>query len=119
MPGEYVYLTLLSIARHSSSFFQAHLYLIAWYLQDSNKASTTITLLIQRCKGFSNALMIIPSQSSAIVNGPYSQMQSLDEFNKVLFIINRVGIAAHLLSAKYLLEVYKDYSACVHRLSLI
>ena len=61
MLREYIYLILLGIAYHFSSFFQAYLYLIAWYLQNFNKASTTITLLIQRCKGFSNILIIILS----------------------------------------------------------
>jgi hypothetical protein len=74
MPGEYVYFILPGIACYFSSFFQAHLYLIIWYLQDFNKANTTITLLIQRCKGFSNILMIMLSQSSVIINGLYSQI---------------------------------------------
>ena len=46
-------------------------------------------------------------------------MQSLDKFNKVLFIISRVRIAAYLLLAKYLLEAYKDRSARIRRLLLV
>ena len=63
--------------------------------------------------------MIIPSQLSAIVNSPYSQMQSLDKFNKVLFVVSRVRIAAYLLLAKHLLKAHKDRSARVRRLSLV
>jgi hypothetical protein len=116
---EYIYLILLGIAYYSNSFFQAYLYSIVWYSQDFNKASTTITLLIQRCKGFSNTLIIIPSQSSAIVNGPYSQIQSLNKFNKVFLITSKIGIAAYLFLAKYLLKIYKNCSTYIHRLSLI
>ena len=63
--------------------------------------------------------MIMPSQSSAIVDGPYGQMQSLDKFDKVLFVASGVRIAAHLLSAKHLLEAHEDRSARVRRLSLV
>ena len=59
------------------------------------------------------------SQLSVIVDGLYSQMQSLDEFNKVLFIISRVGIAAYLLLVKHLLKAYKDCSAHIRRLLLV
>jgi len=46
-------------------------------------------------------------------------MQSLDKFNKVLFIISRVRITTYLLLAKHLLEAYKDRSAHIHRLLLV
>ena len=46
-------------------------------------------------------------------------MQSLDKFNKVLFITSRVRIAAYLLLAKHLLKAYKDYSAHIRRLLLV
>ena len=46
-------------------------------------------------------------------------MQSLDKFNKVLFVISKVRIAAYLLLAKHLLKAYKDYSARVRRLLLV
>ena len=61
----------------------------------------------------------MPSQLSAIVNGPYHQMQSLDKFNKVLFIVSGVKIATYLLLAKHLLKTYKDYSAYIRRLLLV
>ena len=63
--------------------------------------------------------MIMPSQLSVIVDGPYSQMQSLDKFDKVFFVASGVRIAAYLLLAKYLLKAYKDRSAHVHRLLLV
>ena len=46
-------------------------------------------------------------------------MQSLDKFNKVLFIISGVKIAIYLLLVKYLLKAYKDYSAYIRRLLLV
>ena len=46
-------------------------------------------------------------------------MQSLDEFNKVLFIISGVRITTYLLLAKHLLKAYKDYSAYIYRLLLV
>ena len=43
----------------------------------------------------------------------------MDEFDKVLFIASRVGIAAYLFLAKYLFKAYKDCSVYVYKLLLV
>ncbi|OCL03054.1 hypothetical protein AOQ84DRAFT_303531, partial [Glonium stellatum] len=79
----------------------------------------SIVLLIQQCKGFSNTLTTAQGRSSAIVDGPYGGTQTLDRFDKVLFIASGIGITAHLLSIKYLLQAHDDQSARVRRLTLV
>ena len=113
-PGQYIYLTHPSISLHQASFLQAHPYIIAW------EEDTTITVLIQRDKGFTEALFTSPSlASSIIVDGPYGHSQPLDEYDKVLFIASGIGIAAHLLQIKHLLDAHNNKSARVRRVTLV
>ncbi|KAF2194711.1 hypothetical protein K469DRAFT_706201 [Zopfia rhizophila CBS 207.26] len=114
-PGQYVYLTLPGITRHRAGFIQSHPYVIAW------ADGSDITLLIQRCDGFSDTLFTtnLQKQPSVIVDGPYGQIQPLDAYDKVLFIASGIGIAAHLLSIRHLLEAHQKQSARVRRLSLV
>lgn len=119
LPGQYVYITLPGVARLHGGFLQAHPYSIAWSFKVPDDTSTSIVLLIQQCKGFSNTLTISQSKSSAIVDGPYGGTQTLDGFDKVLFIASGVGITAHLLSIRYLLQAHDDQSARVRRVTLV
>ena len=54
-----------------------------------------------------------------IVDGLYKETQTLDRFNKVLFIVSGIGITAYLLSIKYLLQAYNDQSAYICRVTLV
>ncbi|KAF2257699.1 hypothetical protein CC78DRAFT_622409 [Lojkania enalia] len=113
-PGQYVYLTFPDIDRHRVGFFQAHPYAIAWV------DGSDITLLIQQYDGFSNSLFhSLHCHSSVIVDGPYGHSQSLNEYDKVLFMASGIGIAAHLLSIKSLLEAHENRTARARRLTLV
>ena len=116
-PGQYVYVTVPS--RHRGGI-QAHPYLIAWSLEDSNKTSTDISLLIECRDGFSRQLRLSTEHpSSLILDGPYGKTIDLDRFDKVLMIASGVGIAAHLLAIRHLLKAHDSRKARVRRLTLV
>ena len=113
-PGQYIYLTLPGIGRHRAGFVQSHPYVIAWV------DGSDITLLIQRNDGFSDSLFTSPNpRSSLVVDGPYGHNQPLDGYDKVLFVASGIGIAAHLLPIKHLLEAHENQSARVRRLTIV
>jgi len=115
-PGQYAYVTVPSIAKRRAAFIQTHPYVIAWV----DKANSEITLLIQRNKGFSSDFLDCShTDPSVIVDGPYGHARSLDSYDTVLFLCSGIGIAAHLLSIKHLLEAHENKSARVRRLSLV
>lgn len=114
--GQYIYLTLPTEARHRLGLFQSHPYLIAWV----DESRREITLLIQKSDGFSNAAFSVQKpESSALVDGPYGHSLSLDGYDKVLFVASGVGISAHLLAMKHLLEAHHTQSARIRRLTLV
>ena len=119
MPGQYVYVTLPEATRHGLGRLQAHPYMIAWAESDEHGADKTVVLLVERRRGFSSDILASDRPLKAIVDGPYGGGQSLDRFDKVLFIANGVGIAAHLLSVRHLLEAHEAKTARVRRISLI
>ncbi|KAF2727578.1 hypothetical protein EJ04DRAFT_594415 [Polyplosphaeria fusca] len=113
-PGQYVYLSLPSISRHRAGFLQSHPYTVAW------SDDATVTLLIQRAAGFSNTIFeTSKQQSSVIVDGPYGKEPPIQDFDKVLYIASGIGIAAHLLSIRQLLQDHENQSARVRRLTLL
>jgi predicted ferric reductase len=114
--GQYIYLTLPTEARHRLGLFQSHPYLIAW----ADESRQEIILLIQKSDGFSNAVFSARNpESSALVDGPYGHSLSLDGYDKVLFIASGIGISAHLLAMKHLLEAHRTQSARIRRLTLV
>jgi predicted ferric reductase len=114
-PGEYVYLTMPRLSRRNGGFAQAHPYIIAW------TEGADVTLLIERRSGFSNSLFTTPNVASAavILDGPYGHAQIFSEYDKVLFIASGIGISAHLLAIRELLEAHENQSARVRRITLI
>jgi predicted ferric reductase len=113
-PGQYVYLTLPNISRHHGGFLQAHPYVIAW-LEGSD-----ISLIVQRRSGFSDDIFRATHRhTSIIVDGPYGQPQQFMYYDKVLFIASGIGIAAHLLAIRDLLEAHENRSARVRRITLL
>ncbi|PVH90463.1 hypothetical protein DM02DRAFT_665049 [Periconia macrospinosa] len=113
-PGQYVYLTFPSLARNRAGFIQTHPYVVAWV------DGSDITVLIQRLKGFSDALFASKgSRYRTVVDGPYGSYQSVENYDKVLFMASGIGIAAHLLAIKHLLASHNDCKARVRRITLV
>jgi predicted ferric reductase len=114
LPGQYLYLTFPEVARGDAGFIQTHPFVIAW------AEGPEITLLIQRRKGVSNTIYEQAlTRSSVIVDGPYGSHTSLYTYDKVLFMCSGIGIAAHLLAVRHLLEAHENQSARVRRLTLV
>lgn len=53
-----------------------------------------------------------------LVDGPYGHVQNFDGYEKVLFVANGIGVAAHFLSIKALIEAEITKATCVRRISL-
>ncbi|KAF2028956.1 hypothetical protein EK21DRAFT_90173 [Setomelanomma holmii] len=113
--GQFLYLTIPGLSRHHAGFAQAHPYAIAW------AENSEVTMFIQRRNGFSNDLFNVPNigASAIIADGPYGSPQQLHTYDKVLFIASGIGIAAHLVAIKRLLEAHEDRSAQARRVTLI
>lgn len=114
-PGQYVYVTLPS--RHRGGI-QAHPYLIVWSEEDSSGRSTSISLLIECRSGFSRQLLHKEHPRSALLDGPYGATVDLDNFDKVVLIASGIGIAAHVLMLRHLINAHNIKTARVRRLSL-
>ena len=113
-PGQYIYITLPGIARHRAGFVQAHPYMVAW------EEGSDITILLQRCRGFSHTLFSSTvTKSLLIVDGPYGQSHTFDDYDKVLCIASGIGITAHLLTIKHLLTAHNKKVSRVRRVSLL
>ncbi|KAK7179080.1 ferric reductase like transmembrane component [Paraphaeosphaeria sporulosa] len=113
-PGQYIYITLPRLSLHTLGLIQSHPYVIAWI------DGQDITILVERNKGFSNAIFALPTATthSAMVDGPYGRVQSLGQYDKVLLLASGIGVAAHVLHIRHLLEAHKDKSVRVRRVAL-
>jgi NAD(P)H-flavin reductase len=114
-PGQHFYITIPRVSRHTGGFAQAHPYMIAW------SEAANITIFVQRRNGFSNDIFTSPNLASAsiVVDGPYGHPQPLESYDKVLFMASGIGIVAHLLAIKGLLEAHENQSARVRRITLL
>ncbi|KAK3216140.1 hypothetical protein GRF29_8g2246898 [Pseudopithomyces chartarum] len=113
-PGQYIYVTLPRLSFHTLGLVQSHPYVITW------NDGQHITILVERCKGFSNAIFALSDAitHSAIIDGPYGRVQSLGQYDKVLLLASGIGVAAHLLHIRQLLEAHEDKSVRVRRVAL-
>jgi hypothetical protein len=114
-PGQYLYITVPRVSRHRGGFAQAHPYMVAW------SEGPSITIFVQRLNGFSNDIFTSPNlaSKSIVVDGPYGHPQSLESYDKVLFIASGIGIVPHLLAIKGLLQAHENQSARVRRITLL
>lgn len=87
--------------------------MVAW----SN--GSEIVLLIERRRSFSYAINLQRSISHIYLDGPYGTQLPLNNYDKVLFLALGVGIAAHLMSIKHLIEAHNGKRARARRISLV
>jgi len=112
-PGHYVYLTFPALAGRPFSLFQAHPYVVAW------REGSECTFLIQRESGLSSDIFNMARPGlRALIDGPYGQAQSFEGYEKVLFVASGIGVAAHFLSIRALIEAELTKTTCVRRISL-
>ncbi|KAF2650671.1 hypothetical protein K491DRAFT_720533 [Lophiostoma macrostomum CBS 122681] len=117
--GHFIYLSLPRLRSFGLGLFESHPFMIAW--SQENKESTTIVLLVQCRRGFTRKLRLADGANYAVVDGPYGshRLRSLSCYDKVLFMADGIGIAAHLLPIRHLLLAHDEQTARVRRLSLV
>ncbi|KAH7033980.1 hypothetical protein B0J12DRAFT_766323 [Macrophomina phaseolina] len=117
-PGQYVYITIPGVDHRRLGFLQAHPYIISWAANDGQKGY--ITIILEGAHGFSQG--IIDSRKDNVqvmLDGPYGKQASLHAFDKVLFVACGIGVTAHLLQIRQLLEAHNQSTARVRRITLI
>ncbi|WPH01233.1 Hypothetical protein R9X50_00407000 [Acrodontium crateriforme] len=117
--GQYAYITIPSIPRAAFATLQSHPYLLAWASEEPSHLSKEVTFIVEGRNGFSDRLRQCTEPRSVIVDGPYDQNIELDNFDKVLFVANDVGIVAHLLAIRHLLHGHDDKTVRARRISLL
>lgn len=115
--GQYIFIATPSIPHSITGSFQAHPYMIAW--EHSDGSCQILTLLIAHCAGFSRMIPLCKSGTRMRLDGPYGGTKALQHFDKVLFIASGIGIAAHLLAIRHLVQAHNDKTSRVRRLSLL
>lgn len=79
-----------------------------------------MTVIIEGADGFSQRLIESRRDNVRIIlDGPYGQQTSLYAFDKVLFLACGIGVTAHLLQIRQLLEAHNQSTARVRRITLI
>lgn len=115
--GQYIYITIPSIPHSVVGRLQAHPYMVAWESRDGS--GQTLTLIVAHRAGFSNMIKLCKNDTSMRVDGPYGGSKDLGHFDKVFFVASGVGLAAHLLAIRHLLQAHNDKTSRVRRLSLL
>ena len=97
--------------------FQAHPYLVAW--EEKEDSSQILTLLVAPRAGFSRTVRFCEVGTRIRVDGPYGGVEALEQFDKVFFVASGIGLAAHLLALRYMIQTHNDKTSRVRRLSLL
>jgi hypothetical protein len=94
---------------------ESHPFMIAWVSDNENGHATTIMLLVQRYKWFTCRLQIVKTDTSALMDGPYGDLEAklFTNYDKVLLMSNGIGIAAYLYTARCLLLAHDWQTARV------
>lgn len=115
--GQYIFIAIPSIPHTMIGRLQAHPYMIAWEQKDDS--SQILTLLIAHRAGLSRMIKLCKNDTRIRVDGPYGGTESLEQFDKVLFVASGIGVAAHLLTIRHLVQTHNDKTSRVRRLSLL
>lgn len=115
--GQYIFITVPTIPYNVIGRLQAHPYMIAWEEKDDSRQ--ILTLLVTPRAGFSRTVKLCESDTRIRVDGPYGGARSLQRFDKVFFIASGIGVAAHLLAIRHLIQTHNDKTSRVRRLTLL
>lgn len=128
-PGQHVSITAPTLP-DPFGWIQGHPYSVAWFEgweSESEKLENgtarnrkpEITIFVEARKGFSRALTNAPSNFQVLLNGPYGGLDDLTVYDKIQFVSESIGIAAHLNAIKILLKAHDKMTARVRRIDLI
>jgi predicted ferric reductase len=115
--GQYIFITVPTIPHAVVGRIQAHPYMIAW--EEKDNSNQILTLLVAPRAGFSRMVKLCESDTRIRVDGPYGGTRSLEQFDKVFFIASGIGVAAHLLAIRHLIQTHNNKTSRVRRLSLL
>ncbi|EEH20070.2 hypothetical protein PABG_02329 [Paracoccidioides brasiliensis Pb03] len=137
-PGQHLYLYMPSVG-----FWMSHPFTAAWSdaEEDLNEEkglarsrqdiqsmpkTTTISLIVRRRTGFTNALFERASANrdgrislNAYVEGPYGVDHSLDSYGTVLLFAAGVGITHHVAFVRYLVTGFANGTVAARRITLV
>lgn len=108
--GQYIYLTVPGLARRTYGLLQSHPYFVVESDGDS------ISMMIESRQGFSRDLRSLDGYH-VWVDGPYGGL-CFKDFEKVVFIASGIGVSAHILAIRRLLQRQQDRKAVVRRIVL-
>ncbi|KAK6432440.1 hypothetical protein LTR95_011388 [Oleoguttula sp. CCFEE 5521] len=118
-PGQYLNITMPSIPNNLLGYTQSHSYLVAWTESSPGDKEQVASMLVECRDGFSSRLRLSKPTAHVLFDGPYGHPLQLGVFDKVLFIASGIGIAAHLMAIRELLQAGSDLTARVRRIDLI
>ncbi|KAI0165311.1 hypothetical protein GGR52DRAFT_585349 [Hypoxylon sp. FL1284] len=115
--GQYIYLSLWGLSGLSA--LESHPFQICLDHADDN-AQQVIVLLVQPRQGFTRRLLASTSARdyAALIEGPYGQPLSLDQYGTVLLFATGIGIAGQLPYVRELLDLYLQCRVKTRRIAL-
>lgn len=115
--GQHIFIAVPTVPHIVVGRLQAHPYLVAW--EEKDDSSQILTLLVAPRAGFSKMVKFCEAGTRIRVDGPYGGVESLEQFDKVFFVASGIGLAAHLLAIRHLIQTHNDKTSRVRRLSLL
>ena len=115
--GQHIFITVPTIPHTVVGRLQAHPYVVAW--EEKDDSSQILTLLVAPRAGFSRMVKFCEDGTRIRVDGPYGGVESLEQFDKVFFVASGIGLAAHLLAIRHLIQTHNNKTSRVRRLSLL
>lgn len=126
LPGQYIYIRMRNLyPQHWCGYLETHPYVIAWTHDDETGRSQQLELVVENRGGFSESLNIaVPRMNSrpvtrhVIVDGPYGNVSVLESHDVVVFTASGIGLVAHLLPIKSLLQASSRTESRTRRIYL-
>lgn len=136
-PGQHIYLYIPSIGLWTS-----HPFSVGWSEPEEGVSDekgmpmsrqdviglqkSTISLLVRRRTGFTNKLFRRAEESSngkvsltALVEGPYGSIHSMDSYGTVVLFAGGVGITHHVPFVQHLVRGYAEGTVAARRITLV
>lgn len=107
--GQYIYLTVPALAARNG-LLQSHPYFVI------SADGQNIQMIIESRQGFSRELRSLQNYN-VWIDGPYGSLL-IDDFEKVVFFASGIGISAHILAIRSLLQQQQARRAVVRRIVL-
>lgn len=108
-PGQWVYVWMPGAS--ILSLFQSHPFMVSWRETDIEKKTSSLALLAQVHTGFTKKIQeqaTFAEPYLAWIDGPYGNPPDYGKYESVIFVASGIGVTAHILAIKDLLDDYKE-----------